>query len=439
MARGPRLDERNGVRIVLANAVTLNGGDAAIAIAALQVFEQAFPGATVQIVDSQSDVARRLYTHLSFVPGLAALLPRGKRAALSMARLLAAARLYRQLGPAVARRLCRRVCSDAELSTLDAYAQADLIVSTGGTYLVEHYGLRTRRFELEVCVQLGKPLVFLTQSLGPFAKPINRLYFRRLFNLTPLALLRDKRSEQNLRDIGVTSPRLCVVPDVVFALADPEVLRAAAERSAFREATPRIAVSVRAWGHFSGGESERGMVAYKAAIAAVVEHLVSKYQADVTFLSTCQGVPEYAHDDSRTAHEIHATLSPAARARSRVDAGFHTPEQLMSKLRTFDAVVATRMHMAILSLISGTPVVPIAYEFKTRELFNELGQGDLVVAIEDTTAERLIAATERLFERIRTPEARRALFASVERARQGALSAADRLAEVLRDRRRPYS
>ena len=420
------------MRIVLANAVTLNGGDAAIAIAALRVFEQAFPGASVQIVDSQSDVARRLYPDLSFVPGLAALLPRGKRAALSMARLLAAARLYRQLGRAAARRLC----SDAELATLDAYAQADLIVSTGGTYLVEHYGLRTRRFELEVCVQLGKPLVFLTQSLGPFAKPINRLYFRRLFNLTPLALLRDQRSEQNLRDIGVTSPRLNVVPDVVFALADADELRAAGERPAFREANPSIAVSVRAWSFFAGGESERGMVAYKAAIAALVEHLVSKYQANVTFLSTCQGVPEYAHDDSRTAREIHAALSPAARERAHVDGGFHTPEQLMSKLRGFDAVVATRMHMAILSLISGTPVVPIAYEFKTRELFKELGQGDLVVAIEDTTAERLIEASERLFERIRAPQTRRAMFASVERARQGARSAADRLAEA---QRRPRS
>ena len=413
------------MRIVLANAVTLNGGDAAIAIAALSLFQQAFPGAAVQIVDSQSDVARRLYPELEFVPGLATLLPRGKRAALSMARLLAAARVYRQLG----RDAARRLCSAAELATLDAYAQADHIVSTGGTYLVEHYGLRSRRFELEVCLQLGRPLVFLTQSLGPFAKPINRLYFRRLFNRTPLALLRDRRSEQNLRDIGVTSPRLHVVPDVVFALAEADVLRAAGERPLFREATPRVAVSVRAWSHFKGGESDRGMLAYKAAIAAVVEHLVSKYQANVTFLSTCQGVPEYAHDDARTAREIHAALSPAARERAQVDAGFHTPEQLMAKLRGFDAVVATRMHMAILSLISGTPVVPIAYEFKTRELFNELGQGDLVVAIEDTTAERLIDATERLFERMRTPGARQALFASVERARQGARSAAERLAE----------
>src|SRR5690606_19134988 len=122
-----------------------------------------------------------------------------------------------------------------------------------------------------------------TQSLGPFAKPINRLYFRRLFNRTPLALLRDKRSEQNLRDIGVTSPRLHVVPDVVFALAKPAALRAAGERPLFAGAVPRIAVSVRAWGHFAGGESERGMASYKAAMVGLIEHLVAQHQAEITF------------------------------------------------------------------------------------------------------------------------------------------------------------
>jgi len=47
----------------------------------------------------------------------------------------------------------------------------------------------------------------------------------------------------------------------------------------------------------------------------------------------------------------------------------------MEKLGEFDALIATRMHMAILSLARSVPVFPIAYEFKTRELFNQLGLG----------------------------------------------------------------
>ena len=67
-----------------------------------------------------------------------------------------------------------------------------------------------------------------------------------------------------------------------------------------------------------------------------------------------------------------ATLPDEIRARVRVDGDFHTPDELLELLRDFDWVVATRMHLAILTLGVGTPVLPIAYEFKTTELFKSL-------------------------------------------------------------------
>ena len=45
----------------------------------------------------------------------------------------------------------------------------------------------------------------------------------------------------------------------------------------------------------------------------------------------------------------------------------------MNLLREMDLIIATRLHMSILALISGTPVYPIAYEFKTVELYHSLG------------------------------------------------------------------
>lgn len=54
----------------------------------------------------------------------------------------------------------------------------------------------------------------------------------------------------------------------------------------------------------------------------------------------------------------------------------------MMRLQDFDLCIGTRMHMCILSLISGTPVLPIAYEFKTQELFGEIGLKEWVTDIE---------------------------------------------------------
>jgi len=76
-----------------------------------------------------------------------------------------------------------------------------------------------------------------------------------------------------------------------------------------------------------------------------------------------------------------------------VDREFHSPGGLLSELSSTGLVVTTRMHLAILSLISRVPVIAIAYEFKTLELFANLGLSDFVVKIEDVTPEWM---TERI-------------------------------------------
>jgi colanic acid/amylovoran biosynthesis protein len=53
------------------------------------------------------------------------------------------------------------------------------------------------------------------------------------------------------------------------------------------------------------------------------------------------------------------------------------------------------MHMMILSLCVGTPVLPIAYEFKTRELAARLGIADVLLDIDTITADAAAASLER--------------------------------------------
>jgi colanic acid/amylovoran biosynthesis protein len=57
----------------------------------------------------------------------------------------------------------------------------------------------------------------------------------------------------------------------------------------------------------------------------------------------------------------------------------------MSLVKDCDFVVATRMHMMIMSLCVGTPVLPIAYEFKTKEVAKHIGVADLLLDIDTVT------------------------------------------------------
>ena len=57
------------------------------------------------------------------------------------------------------------------------YLSADMVISTGGTYLIEPYGLYTQYIDYLITHNLRKPLIFYTQSMGPFVKQtsINRM------------------------------------------------------------------------------------------------------------------------------------------------------------------------------------------------------------------------------------------------------------------------
>jgi colanic acid/amylovoran biosynthesis protein WcaK/AmsJ len=71
------------------------------------------------------------------------------------------------------------------------------------------------------------------------------------------------------------------------------------------------------------------------------------------------------------------------------------------------------MHMAIIALGVGIPVVPIAYEFKMHELFGRLGQARWVHDIETISADALSESVDKFLQEL--PRIREPLFSAVER------------------------
>lgn len=314
---------------------------------------------------------------------------------------------------------------------VDDYRDADVVVSTGGTYLVEIYKLDGRLLSFDLALAAGKPLALFTQSLGPFRDPRVRAALARIVPRAELVLLRDELSRTHLLDLGVGDANLRVVPDSVFALARPARLAPRPPREA--DAPPlRVAISVRKWTHFARHEKGEGMRRYVEAVRAAAVQLVEEHGASLTFLSTCQGIPEYWTDDSRAAREVVAGLPEHVRAAVTVDDRFHTPEALMDVLEGFDLVLATRMHMAIMSLSVGLPVLAVAYEFKTRELFQGLGLGRWVHDIDDVHGDVLARSADAIVAEL--PAVQSAAAAVVARERERALASGAELADAVRRR-----
>lgn len=363
-------------------------GDAAILQGEISALRQAFgPEVEIDVAEQTPTVASRLYPGIRFHAGLHvqhAHWPRwrshGGMASVRKRRTTLAVKL---LG--VAPWLARLLLSREQRAHLDRIAAADAVVATGGTYFVEHYDFTAKADELLAAQALGQPTFLFTQSMGPFTKPRSQATMRRIVAGSRSVFLRDERSRGHLTTIGADAAKLSVHADAAFALAAPESSRSTTGR-------PRVAISVRSWTHFKKGSGGDAGERYRTAVAEAARTL-ARGGAEVTFLSTCQGVPEYWTDDSRYAGKLVADLLPGE-PNVRVDTAFRSPTDLAAALRGYDVAIATRMHFAILALCVATPVVAIAYEFKSRELLRALGHEAWTFDIEEVSAEGLVRATQ---------------------------------------------
>ena len=429
------------LRVAVTNVTLGNGGDAAILLGLEKALRAALPPFELTLFETQPEVARAAFpeydvrTGLSSVawPQIARGIPaRARRAARWLTRaprLRMAARAWR----AGRRGLAAALAGPDGAGPFEALATADVVVSTGGTYFVPAYWLGPRYLEFDLLHLLGKPYALFTQSVGPVADmPHDRL--TPIFERAQVVLLRGERSEREVLSLAPGAATR-VRADAAFALAEPAALAAAASRT--WPDRPTVAVSVRDWPHFTTTTAEEGMARFKASVAAAVTHLVRARGARVLFLSTCQGRPKYRFDDSAVALEIRDLVPEDARGHVEVDRAARDPVAIRDAYAEADLVVATRMHAAILALAAGTPVLPIAYEVKTNELFGRYGLGHWVSDIETITPDGFVATTDAVLAEL--PDARAGLFAGVEAMRADAMEAGALVAEAFAAELAPWT
>lgn len=430
------------MKILITNTVVLNGGDAAILQGLVYVLRRTFGSDSEFIIyDSQPDVASKYYPELkfrkllyfsvndpshSFVCRCARRfrLLNGVWNRLTRLRIYFAALCWRK-GLKISTKI---LLNKRELEDLISYGWADIIISTGGTYLVENYNLSPRIFDYKISLLMGKPLVFFTQSLGPFSNKRNRTALSKIFSGALLIFLRDEKSREHLMNLGVDMRKVYVFPDIAFGSPINEIPKKDTARTFYQKQSLNVGISVRYWPFFKQVDKTIGMKTYMEVMSRTVTHLKNKYNASITFISTCQGIPEYWADDSKVAQEIWSGLPDNIKKDVRVDHSFHTPFELLEILASFDMVIATRMHMAILSLIAGTPVLPIAYEFKTKELFKQLDFAEWtqdIEILETGTFRKVVDSFVKQF-----PASSEALFNRVAKERERAIDSGKRVKEA---------
>jgi polysaccharide pyruvyl transferase WcaK-like protein len=352
-------------RILVTDAWLANAGDGAIALATHQRLRRLAPEAAILHAAYQGDLLARFYPGLELVPPLAG--------------LLGVTPLIPEMGgwdPAAGERLA---------------ASADVVLSQGGGFAMEHYDPWERLRAWELVVDCGLPLAFSAQSVGSFGRPRERAILRRVYESAVAIGLRESDSVAHVTDLGAPPERVVVTADEAFSLFPPQ--------PATTDARSGIAVvlSGHPWVRADGAVVRPGDSL--DALVALVRKLIRMSDGEhVTLLSTQQGLGGLSRgleDDTEIAGRVVASLPRRHARRVRVVRGYLPPLQCARLIAGHRGLVSMRMHPAIFGLSSGVPSVLLTSAFKATAMFAMLGLDAAIVRDPALAAERLEALSRR--------------------------------------------
>ena len=275
-----------------------------------------------------------------------------------------------------------RTIRTSQSAVLEAYREADLVISKGGSFFREPeykrnwlpVGILGHLHQLLIAKKLGKPIVLSAQSFGPINNPITRLILRRVFRRLALITVRDGDSARWLGKV-LKIKNVPVVGDSAFLLkSSPATIKLSANGK------PIVGLTVRTWGQPQESKN------YRQAIIALIEHYAGQFQ--FVFMPQVIG-PKAYEDDRLVAEAIVDQLSVTARLSTMVIKDDLSPSELIDLYHQTDFFIATRLHSAIFALLASRPVLAIGYEPKTAGVLGDLGLDEWVIDIRSINAKVL--------------------------------------------------
>ncbi|MBK8267412.1 MAG: polysaccharide pyruvyl transferase family protein [Planctomycetes bacterium] len=221
----------------------------------------------------------------------------------------------------------------------------------------------------------GTQFICLSAGAGPIDRWLSRAFLKRGLQKTSYRSFRDQSSAKLIASLGVKGEHP-VHPDMGFGLDVGPLIRP--WRPPFAEQCRAIVgLGVMAWldPRYMPQSDPRGFAAYIRKMAGFAAWLLRNNYGIVA-----------VHSDIRFDPQAFADVRDLLRREHNIDYEnqlFDRPTEglsaLTSRVSACDFVVATRFHGVILPWLLNKPVVGIAYNQKTVDLMNSMGQGAFCV------------------------------------------------------------
>jgi len=277
---------------------------------------------------------------------------------------------------------------------------------SGGDSFTDLYGaarFRNITATKDIALRLGKPLVLLPQTYGPFKSRSSRDTARRLISQSTLAYARDPDSFDRLQQLlgsEFDPERHRMGVDVAFGLPTrpPAALEEAIDAFIHTDdPSPLIGLNVSGL-VFNQQEEARDRfdlsLSYPELMIELVTRLLRDTDARILLLPHVHAPLGHYESDLDASYKLLQRLPAAyaSMANSRIEVVTAPLDacELKWLISKCDWFCGTRMHATIASLSSGVPTAALAYSLKTRGVFKTCESENAVVDLRSVAIDEAV-------------------------------------------------
>ncbi len=257
-----------------------------------------------------------------------------------------------------------------------------------------HYGVRIvlRNLMFVYLTQLivRKPMALVPMSIGPLDNKLVKSFAKHVLNKERVITVRGKVSEEYLKNIGVTLPKIYLAADLAFLLepADSAIINKIMKlEGVIKGEKPIIGISpsqeMGDWMFSEEGDKKRKRECYLKLMAAITDYIIESYNSKVYFVPNSIEDPYYGGTtDSIAGQNIINYVKNKEEV--KIISSEYRAEEIKGVIGQFDMFISCRMHAAIASTSMHIPTVAIAYGTKFNDVIGgTMNQQKCIVNVDD--------------------------------------------------------
>jgi colanic acid/amylovoran biosynthesis protein len=249
---------------------------------------------------------------------------------------------------------------------------------------------------------LGKPLVLMPQTYGPFKSPLARALAGWIFKRASAIYSRDQEGLQTVRQLaGAAGGRARFAYDMGFALEPlPPADDVRKQLEVIQQNGPMVGLNVSGL-LYAGGYTRNNMFGlqldYAALVRSLLDEIIRKGDAQVLLVPHVFGGPEVMESDTAACERIHAEFGQQYAGRLHYLRGNFDQHEIKYIIGRCGFFLGSRMHACIGALSQGVPTVGLAYSRKFVGVLDSIGGGSRVVDLRQLDEAQILAAVREAF------------------------------------------